>query len=123
MQTLDIWGSLDTGKSTTTINLTDVHQFLPGQYCTDEDIDLSPEGIAYCERPYDITGRPIPVCNLVRPPYLPNPDSKQNVHNLRVAMLTALMVALTQSVQPLFSIEMLVVVDNMILGYHWGHFL
>jgi len=49
--------------------------------------------------------------------------SKQNVHNLRVAMLTALLVALTQSVQSLFSIEKLVVVDSMILDYHWGHFL
>ena len=47
----------------------------------------------------------------------------QWVYNLPVAVLTALMVALTQSVQPVFFIEMLVVVDNMILGYHWGRFL
>ena len=69
--------SITRGKKTT-IDLTGVHQWLPGQYCDDEDVYISPEGIAYCERPYDVGGRHIPIPgghNLIQPPYLPNPDS------------------------------------------------
>ena len=86
MQTIDIGGSLATGKkSTTTINLTRVHQFLPGQYCPDEDMYVSPDGIAYRERPYDVTGTHIPIPgghNLIRPPYLPNSNSRQKPRHI-----------------------------------------
>jgi hypothetical protein len=46
---------------------------------------VSPDGIAYRERPYDVTGRHIPIpggINLIRPPYLPNSNSRQKPRHI-----------------------------------------